>query len=491
MIKARIRGIYSESLTQIMLQNHFEIVQPTAEIASRFGLPYSADLPDVDIWDRSDLQGVVAISYESTLRRLIDVLRKRLGDVIARTPLVAKSSIYKGYVEERDEKTGQVRVDLGTVSGVLFDSSLSEGSEVLVQVQAHDYGLKAPILSSNVTIPGRAAILIPEPVIRLSAKIRDSRVRNSLIHLGKQLREKMGGWGILWRTHAENLSEQELRDEIEDLLDIAQDVRTKFEQMKGAGLILEGKSNADIEFPAEVKSFLDRLRSNLRPTIEHHHFYKSAGYSSLVELAELVIEERPNEADYFVSKINKVISRRLPRANDEISIEHVKLDGRAIVLSRGQVVEATPNAFLVKRQFRHVNRKLRIVPEFSPIVKATNCNGDYALTRIIPGSTTLCTEYYSETGALKGTYINVNTGVEVYPSNTQAPARVRYIDLEIDVIWLPERGIVKIVDQHLLNRAVERGYISEAAASKAIETAESVVSEISAGVYSCRYIPSN
>ncbi|MFW9807532.1 MAG: hypothetical protein ACFFFK_12460, partial [Candidatus Thorarchaeota archaeon] len=79
MIKARIRGIYSQSLTQILLQNHFDIVQPIPEVARRFGLPYRSDIPDVDIWDRSDLQGIVAIAYESVLTRLTDVLRRRLG----------------------------------------------------------------------------------------------------------------------------------------------------------------------------------------------------------------------------------------------------------------------------------------------------------------------------------------------------------------------------------------------------------------------------
>ena len=119
MIKARIRGIYSQSLTQILLQNHFEIVQPIPEVARRFGLPFRTEIPDVDIWDRSDLQGIVAIAYESILTKITDVLRRRLGWIITRTPRVAKSSIYKGRVLGKDERTGQTRVDLGELSGLL------------------------------------------------------------------------------------------------------------------------------------------------------------------------------------------------------------------------------------------------------------------------------------------------------------------------------------------------------------------------------------
>ncbi|MHA2265281.1 MAG: hypothetical protein ACXAEN_23060, partial [Candidatus Thorarchaeota archaeon] len=177
MIKARIRGIYSQSLTQILLQNHFEIVQPTQDVARRFGLPFRGDIPDVDIWDRSDLQGIVAIAYESILTRLNEVLRRRLGWVITRTPRVAKSSIYSGRILGIDEKTGQTRVDLGEITGILPDRGHKPGSFAMVQVRAHDYGRKAPILSSSITIPGRSAVLLPEPVVRLSTKIKNQDTR--------------------------------------------------------------------------------------------------------------------------------------------------------------------------------------------------------------------------------------------------------------------------------------------------------------------------
>jgi hypothetical protein len=197
MSKVRIRGIYSQSLTQIMLQNHFDVVQPSPEVARRFGLPFRDEIPDVDIWDRSDLQGIVAIAYESVLMRLTDVLRRRLGNVITRTPRVAKGSIYKGSVLGTDEKTGQTKVDLGSIAGLLPEKSTKQGTQLMVQVRAHDYGRKSPVVSSSITIPGRVAVLLPEPVVRLSAKIKDQETRNRLIDLGGKIRENSENWGIL------------------------------------------------------------------------------------------------------------------------------------------------------------------------------------------------------------------------------------------------------------------------------------------------------
>ncbi len=476
MIKARIRGIYSQSLTQILLQNHFEIVQPTQEVARRFGLPVRNDIPDVDIWDRSDLQGIVAIAYESVLKRLNDVLRRRLGWVITRTPRVAKSSIYKGYILGRDEKTGYMKVDLGEITGVLPEKGLKLGSYVMVQVRAHDYGKKAPVLSSSITIPGRAVVLLPEPVVRLSTKIKSQETRKSLLELGKKVREHMEKWGVLWRTAAKKLTEEELRDEVEDLLDIAQGIHSKYDELDHVGILFEGTSNADIEFPAEVKEALDKTRGKIRPTINHHHFYKSAGYASLVDFAELVIEDKVGDKRYITSKLEKVVSQDMPRVNDPINIEHVKLDGAMVLLGRGRVIETSSQGLVLRRQFRYTRRKLKIAKKYPNDVDVPSDEGDYALTEAIHGAKTLVTKYYSREGELKGTYVNINTGIEIYPSNGAAPSKIRYIDLEIDVV-APVNGEVRIIDQHLLKRAVQRGFITPEMAEHAKETAKTVYEE--------------
>jgi len=461
-----------------MLQNHFDIVQPTPEVARRFGLPYRSEIPDVDIWDRSDLQGVVAIAFESVLTRLTEVLRRRLGGVITRTPRVAKSSVYKGIVLGKDERTGQTKVDLGTISGLLPDRGLQKGQQIMVQIRAHDYGRKAPVLSSSITIPGQAAVLLPESVVRLSTKIKDQDARRNLLTLGRKIREHTENWGILWRTAAGKLTEEELRNEVDDLLDTAQQVFNKYNELESTGILFEGTSNADIEFPLEVKDTLDKTRAKIKPTLKRHHFYKSAGYASLVDLAEMIIEDRPEERGYVVSKLEKVISRDLPRVDDSINIEHVKLDGRNIVLARGRIAETNSKGFIIRRQFRHTNRKLKMNQDSYEGVDVVSSEGDYALTQVVPGAFSLRTNYYSRDGDIKGTYVNINTGVEVYPSNGNSPGRIRYVDLEIDVVKAPITEDPRIIDQHLLKRAVQRGFITQEMADQSRSKAQTICDEL-------------
>ena len=195
----------------------------------------------------------------------------------------------------------------------------------------------------------------------------------------------------------------------------------------------------------------------------------------------MIIEDRPKEREYISSKVEKIISRDIPKVNDPINIEHVKLDGRNIVLARGRVTEITSKGFLIKRQFRHTSRKLKLSQDFPEDVEVVGDEGDYAITHVVPSSLTLYTNYYSQDGHLKGTYVNINTGVEVYPSNGTNPGKIRYIDLEIDVVKAPVDEEPRIIDQHLLKRAAQRGFITEEMADQYRRRAEVVVQELVEG----------
>ena len=135
---------------------------------------------------------------------------------------------------------------------------------------------------------------------------------------------------------------------------------------------------------------------------------------------------------------------------------------------------------MIRRQFRHTSRKLKLLQDYPEGVEVPRDDGDYALTEVVPGSMTLVTEYYSRKDELKGTYLNINTGVELYPSNGSGPGRIRYVDLEIDVIKTPfeENGRVRVIDQHLLKRAVQRGFITKEMANQARSRADAIHDEL-------------
>ncbi len=457
-MKVKIRGIYSTALTKILTENNYEIVQPTTEVASRLGLLVKEDIPNMEIWDRSDLQGIIAIGEQSALEDLKNVLRKRIGTVITRTPKVTKNSIYKAKILGRDYENGPIKVDLGDTIAILKEPYDKNSDTILVQVKEHDYGRHLPIVSTQITIPSDVAVLLPEPVVRISTKIRDPKRRKELFLLGHKIREN--NKGILWRTSAAKIENDELIYRIHELMDKAEEILKSYETAPVPYRIFEGTGNADIEFPYDSKIALDKIRRQLIPTIDRHHFLKSAGFGDLVTLSEEILKDGIIEHDYLNRKINQILKNKLPKLGDIISVEHVKLDGRTIILTKGRIIERTDSKYIIKKVFWSGHRTGSFGHSRYDGIRIRREEGDFAITEIVEGSKFLKTQYFSKNGKMKGIYVNINTPIEIYPDH------IRYIDLEIDVV-ARYGDKPRIIDQQLLTRALERGYITEEIAEEA------------------------
>ncbi|RDE11066.1 MAG: hypothetical protein C4K48_11995, partial [Candidatus Thorarchaeota archaeon] len=59
---------------------------------------------------------------------------------------------------------------------------------------------------------------------------------------------------------------------------------------------------------------------------------------------------------------------------------------------------------------------------------------------------------------------------------------IRYVDLEIDVVRAPVDQDPRIIDQHLLKRAVQRGFITEEMAEQSRAEAEAAYQQLVGGI---------
>jgi hypothetical protein len=78
----KVRGIYATALTKLLLDEGYRIVDPSPEIQERFGLMPSAELPEVFIQDRDDLQGAHIIGEATQISPLVRLLQDRLLDAV-------------------------------------------------------------------------------------------------------------------------------------------------------------------------------------------------------------------------------------------------------------------------------------------------------------------------------------------------------------------------------------------------------------------------
>ena len=133
----------------------------------------------------------------------------------------------------------------------------------------------------------------------------------------------------------------------------------------------------------------------------------------------------------------------------EIKIEHVKLDGRIIFLSEGEIVgEDFEQKKLVLRRSRFKGRS-----KYDGL-GIDKREGDYAVSEVQEGRWYYTHTYFRKDGTLIGRYVNINTPVEFYPD------RIRYVDLEIDVVQMTD-GRVFVTDEEDLKERFKAGFLSE------------------------------
>ena len=232
---------------------------------------------------------------------------------------------------------------------------------------------------------------------------------------------------------------------------------------------LEGVSlyRLDVEFPGLSKTRLDEIRASVTPTVTGHHYYKACGgrISFLVDIAERMLGEGCPRSE-VESLLQENVWSMLPRERSRISISHIKIWGQKFNLGLAEVVK-----------FRRKDGKLILLRRFFKKgiydgLQVSKDEGDFAVSEFTIGSLSFRTRYFSRDSSYKGTYININTPVEVYPSG------VRYVDLEVDVCVWPD-GRIKTIDDEKLEEAVSLGLISEKLAEMSKREVENVLNSIS------------
>ena len=205
----------------------------------------------------------------------------------------------------------------------------------------------------------------------------------------------------------------------------------------------------NIEFPSLSKRKLDSIRRTVTPTLDGHHYYRACGgrIASLLEMAERLLREGCPQEE--VEKLFKeTIRPEYPHVGSIIQIEHVKIDGRYFYLGSPKIMK-----FDEEKGILRLHRTFMKKGVYDGL-KVRKDPGDYAITDLKVGSWSLKTRYFSSEGVYKGTYINLNTPIELYPR------KIRYVDLEVDICVWPDGRIVEI-DMDKLQDKVYMGCISE------------------------------
>jgi len=455
----KIRGIYTTALTEVCRNvGDLAVVQASPPIRRRFDADFGSGAADTTLWTTDDRQGVGLVGR---IDPLLERLRGVGVDTLTWEAAAPRDAVFDGVVTET-KGSGAV-VDLGDASGFLPYSNadhVEAGDERRVQVTdpRPPWDRGNPVLDTTLSVQGSLLTLVRD------GSAGDATPASGGPELADLLStDPPEGWRADWDRAADDADLDTLGDALDAVVERAEGLDAALEDAGAVDptrRVHDGQPTAWAWFGRESRFALDDRRADVTTTMAGHHRIKAGDEraSAAVDFVEAVCEdtgEFPFEA----------VTRQFgPTEGDRIAIDHGKPAGHCIRLGKGEVVDYDPGG------------TVRVEREMSPggtydALGIERQAGDVASTKFTEGKWWYPTVYRSDEGDVRGTYVNVCTPVEIFPT------AVRYVDLHVDVVKDAD-GTVERVDDDELDAAVAAGDVPEALAEKARRVASAVESAL-------------
>ncbi|MCK4349544.1 MAG: ribonuclease E/G, partial [Candidatus Krumholzibacteria bacterium] len=250
------------------------------------------------------------IEREDSRRSVGDVY---LGQIAAVIPGIQAAFVDIGqekaaFLHVSDVATGSIdpelldddEIDLGRRRRRTYapiESLLQKGQEIVVQVRKEAIGTKGPRISSQLSLPGRYAVLMPNlDHIGISKKVDNRKERQRLRNIVRKYRPK--GAAIIVRTAGQGVSSDQIRDDIKYLEKLWKDVRKNVELATPPALVHE---DVDLTVFALRDLFTDKVDQIIIDSKEEYDRLKSYLKSmapNLVSRVKLYKEKIPI-LDYY------------------------------------------------------------------------------------------------------------------------------------------------------------------------------------------------
>ena len=158
-----------------------------------------------------------------------------LGDVFLAQVENILPSIEAAFVNVGSDKMGFLHAQDVTGKGALQDK-LKPKQKIVVQVVKEPTGHKGPRVTTEISLPGRFLVLMPNEVgVNVSKKITSAKERarlKSVVNLLKPV-----GVGVIVRTEAEGQTEAEIQEDLEILLEKWNNIVTSAESLTPPNLL--------------------------------------------------------------------------------------------------------------------------------------------------------------------------------------------------------------------------------------------------------------
>ncbi|QPV65056.1 DUF402 domain-containing protein [Halosimplex litoreum] len=474
--------MYTTALTRLFEDEGLSVVQASPPIRDRFDDAFAVAPAGAAVSTTDDRQGVGIVGDTAAVAAALDAGRGVGTDALAWRDPTPRGAVYAGEVTETlgsgavvelggdavgEDRSGSDGDSLPSVAGTDPEGFLpysktaahvEAGDRLRVQVNepAEPWGSGRPVLDTTVRVQAGLATLV-----RGSSPGGNGPELADLLPV-----DPPEGWGIDWDRAADDAGLDELGDALEAVTERATGLDAAFDDAPDPDdaaphCYWPGEATVWLWFGRESRFGLDDRRRDVTGTMPGHHRTKAAtnGASAAVDFVEAVCPGAGTggETEFPFDAVTRQFG---PMAGDSVRIDHGKPDGRMFSLGSGEVTRRDADGTVV------VERQMSGRGTYDALGVDQQA-GDVAVTKLTEGKWWYPTVYRGDDGEKRGTYVNICTPVEVFPSV------VRYVDLHVDVVKHAD-GRVQRVDDDELDAAVAAGHVPEALAEKARSVAAAV-----------------
>lgn len=258
--------------------------------------------------ERSASRGLVGNIHKGRVCRVLPGMEAAFVDIgLERAAFLHVSDISRGA--EGDDAAGLAEISRPAAINEL----LRDGQELLVQVVKDPLGTKGARLTTNITIPSRYLVLLPDvSSVGVSVKIDEEQERERLKSVVLEAMEEESECGYIVRTAAEGASGDALRRDMTFLLKLWGSVGGKVRGAVSGRIVHEDLPLALRILRDMVGGDVEKVRVDSRETLERVRQFTTEFVPEMLSRVEHYGGERPIFDLYAVEdEIERALSRKV------------------------------------------------------------------------------------------------------------------------------------------------------------------------------------
>lgn len=214
----------------------------------------------------------------------------------------------KDVLPKKSNVTGNKKEDIEKYK---IKDYIKPNQSILVQVKKDSNNIKGARVSTNIQVPGKFVIILPEnDFITVSQKIEDIEERKRLINIVQKKKENMK-IGIIIRTAANERNEEEIKEDIENTLNEWKSIKENFEKTEGKvpRIIKENESILEKIILDIAYNGLEKIYVNTKSTEEQ---VENILRNMNIKTIKVKLEEKDLEKKYDIcEQIEKMKNRKV------------------------------------------------------------------------------------------------------------------------------------------------------------------------------------